>query len=162
MIKHTITVAMKAVEHLNQEQAVVMAFDQPIRGLAKEIQWRYADTMGEDKLVVMLGGLLIELAVLKAIGLWLLGSGWTEAIAQAGITTTGRAESLVTSTHITRTRYVHQQRPYKNYYVKSVENAPPFPKWCKHHASNIPQFQFWNMKLTFELLILILVRSFRP
>ena len=64
--------------------------------------------MGEDKLVDMIGGLLIELAVLKAIGSWLLGSGWTEAIAQAGITTTGRAESLVTSTHITRTRYVHQ------------------------------------------------------
>ena len=64
--------------------------------------------MGEDKLVDMIGGLLIELAVLKAIGSWLLGSGWTEAIAQAEITTTGRAESLVTSTHITRTRYVHQ------------------------------------------------------
>ena len=64
--------------------------------------------MGEDKLVVMLVGLLIELAVLKAMGSWLLGSGWTEAIAQAEITTTGRAESLVTSTHIRRTRYVHQ------------------------------------------------------
>ena len=37
-----------------------------------------------------------------------MGSGWTEAIAQVGITTSGRAESLVTSTHITRTRYVHQ------------------------------------------------------
>ena len=64
--------------------------------------------MGEVKLVVMLGALHIELAVLKAIGSWLLGSGWTEAVAQAGITTTGRAESLVTSVHITRTRYVHQ------------------------------------------------------
>ena len=64
--------------------------------------------MGEDKLVDMIGGLLIELAVLKAIGSWLLGSGWTEAIAQAEITTTGRAESLVTSTHIRRTRDVHQ------------------------------------------------------
>ena len=92
----------------DQGQAAVIAFDQPIYGLAEEIQWRYPDTMGEDKLVVMLGGLLIGLAVLKAIGSWLLESEWTEAIAQAGITTTGRAESLVTSTHITRTRYVHQ------------------------------------------------------
>ena len=72
MIKHTITVAIRAVEHLNQGQAAVIASDQPIYGLAKEIQWRYPDTMGEDKLVVMLGGLLIELAVLKAIGSWLL------------------------------------------------------------------------------------------
>ena len=108
MIKHAITVVMKAVEHLNPGQAAVIAFDQPLYALAKQIQWRYPDTMGEVKLVVMLGALHIELAVLKAIGSWLLGSGWTEAVAQAGITTTGRAESLVTSVHITRTRYVHQ------------------------------------------------------
>ena len=38
MIKHGITVTMKAVEHLNQGQAAVIAFDQPIYGLAKEIQ----------------------------------------------------------------------------------------------------------------------------
>ena len=38
MIKHGITVAMKAVEHLNQGQTAVIAFDQSIYGLAKEIQ----------------------------------------------------------------------------------------------------------------------------
>jgi len=170
MIKHAMTVVMKAVEHLNPGQAAVIAFDQPLYALAK-IQWRYPDTMGEDKLVVMLGGLHIELAVLKAIGSWLLGIGWTEAVAQAGITTTGRVESLVTSAHITRTRYVHQvtasslsilqQRAYKNYYAECAENALPFPEWRKDQASKIPQFQFWNMTLMFELLILILVRSFR-
>ena len=133
MIKHTITVAMKAVEHLNQEQAVVMAFDQPLRGLAKEIQWRYADTMGEDKLVVMLGRLLIELAVLKAIGSWLLGSGWTEAIAQAEITTTGRAESLVTSTHITRTRYIHQVT------ASSTETLQGLLRKISRERSSIPR-----------------------
>ena len=42
-----------------------------------------------------------------------------------------------------------------------MENAPPFPEWCKDPASKFQQFQFWNMTLTFELLILILVRSFR-
>ena len=36
-----------------------------------------------------------------------------------------------------------------------------FPDWCKDQAKKIPQFQFWNMTLKFELLILILVRSFR-
>ena len=83
----------KLLNTSDQGQAAVIAFDQPIYGIAEEIQWRYPDTMGEDKLVVMLGGLLIELAALKAIGSWLLGSEWTEAIAQAGVTTTGRAES---------------------------------------------------------------------
>ena len=117
--------------------------------------------MGEDKLIVMLGGLHIQLAVLKAVGSWLLGSGWTEAVAQARITTTGRAESLVTSDHITRTRYVHhvtasslyilKQRAYKNYYEECAENALLFPEGCKDKASKIPQFQFWNMTLKFEL-----------
>ena len=68
MIKHVITVVMKADEHLNPVQAAVVAFDQPLYALAKQIQSRYPDTMGEDKLVVMLGGLHRELAVLKAIG----------------------------------------------------------------------------------------------
>ena len=100
MIKHAITVFMKAVEHLNPGQAAVIAFDQPLYVLAKQIQWGYPDSMGEDKLVVMLGGLHLGLAVLKAIGscTW-LESGWTEAVAQAGRATTGRVESLVTSAH---------------------------------------------------------------
>ena len=102
MIKHTITVAMKAVQHLNPGQAPVIAFDQPLYALAKETQWTNPDTMGKEKLVVMLGGLHVELAALKAVGSWLAGSGWTDAVAQAGITTSGRAESLVTSAHITR------------------------------------------------------------
>ena len=73
--KHVITVVMKAVEHLNPGQKAFIAFDQPLLALAKEIQWRHLDTMGEDKLVIMLGGLHIEMAVLKAIGSWLSGSG---------------------------------------------------------------------------------------
>ena len=95
------------------------------------------DTMGEEKLVVMLGGLHIELVALKAIGSLRLGSGWTDAVAQAGITKNGWAESLVTSAQITRTRYAHkvtassfhilQHSAYKKY-SKSVEDAPPFPK----------------------------------
>ena len=59
---------MKAVEHLNPGQTAFIAFDQPLFALAKEIQWRHPDTMGEDKLVIMLGGLHIELAVLNAMG----------------------------------------------------------------------------------------------
>ena len=115
MIKHSITVVMKAVEHLNPGQAAVVSFDQPLYALAKQIQWRYPDTTGEDKLIVMLGGLHIELAVLEAIGSWLLGSGWTEAVAQAGITTTERAESLVTSAHY----YVYKISP-SNYGILAL------------------------------------------
>ena len=170
MIKHAVTVVMTAVQHLNPGQAPVIAFDRPLYALTKEIQWMNPDTMDEEKLVVMLGGLHIELAALKAVGSWLAGSGWTDAVAEAGITTSGRAESLVTSARITRTRYARQvtasslyilqHRAYKKY-SESEKDAPPFPEWCNHQASKFPQFQFWNMTLKFEFLILILVRSFR-
>ena len=91
--------------------------------------------MAEDKLVDMIGELLIELAVLKAIGSWLLGSGWTEAIAQAGITTTGRAESLVTSTHITRTRYAHQLQVT----ASSTEALQELLRKIRGERSSIPE-----------------------
>ena len=107
---------------------------------------------------------------ISADGSWLAGSGWTDAVAQAGITISARAESLVTLAHITPTRYAHQvtasslytlqHRAYKKY-SESEKDAPPFPEWCNHQAGKFLQFQFWNMTLKFELLILILVRSFR-
>ena len=158
MKKHAITVVMKAVEHLNPGQTAVIAFDQPLFALPKEIQWRHPDTMGEDKLVIMLGGLHIELAVLKAIGSWLSGSGWTEAVAQAGITSEGRTRYAhqVTASSL----YILQQRAYKKH-LESVEDTSSFPDWCKDEAKKISQFQFWSMTLKFELLILILVRFFR-
>ena len=57
------------------------------------------DTMGEEKLVTMLGGIRVELAALKAIRSLLLGSGWTDTVAQAGLTTIGRAESVTLAHH---------------------------------------------------------------
>ena len=36
-----------------------------------------------------------------------------------------------------------------------------FSDWCKDQAAKIPQFKFWNMTRKFELLILILVRTFQ-
>ena len=137
LIQYAITVVMKAVEHLNPGQAAVIAFDQPLYALARQIQWRYPDTMGEDKLVVMLGGLHRELAVLKATVSWLLGSGWTEADAQARITTTGRAESLVTSAHY----YVYKISP-SNYGIHAVytsaESLHELLRTIRREPSSIP------------------------
>ena len=137
MIKHAITVVMKAVEHLNPGQAAVIAFDQPLYALAKQIKWRFPDMMGEDKLIVMLGGLHIELAVLEAIGSWLLGSGWTEVVAQAGITTTERAESLVTSAHY----YAYKISP-SNYGIlalyTSAESLQELLRTMHRERSSIP------------------------
>ena len=47
------------------KQVPVLAADQPLYALAKEIQWTWPDSHGEDHFVIMFGGLHIEMAVLK-------------------------------------------------------------------------------------------------
>jgi hypothetical protein len=68
MIRHSMDVIKSAVEHLNAGQTPVIAFDQPLYALAKQIQWKWPEKYGEDMLVVMFGGLHIEMAALKTIG----------------------------------------------------------------------------------------------
>ena len=65
MIKHTMTIVKAVVQHLNPGQAPVPTADQPLFALAKQIQWTWPDILGENYFVVMLGGLHIEMAILK-------------------------------------------------------------------------------------------------
>ena len=81
--------------------------DQPLYAIGKQIQWEWP-SLGEERYVVMMGSLHIEMMFLKTIGDWIDGSGWTEAVTLSDITTSGRAESLTSVSSVTRTRYTHQ------------------------------------------------------
>ena len=50
----------------------------------------------------------IEKAALSTIGTLLEGTGWTSAIAEAGVASSGTAESLLNAASITKTRLAHQ------------------------------------------------------
>ena len=65
MIKHSMMIVQAAVQHLNPGQVPILAVDQPLYAIAKLIQWTWPITLGEDYFVVMLGGLHIEMAILK-------------------------------------------------------------------------------------------------
>ena len=67
MIAHSMRVVKAAVQHVNPSQAPVIALDQPLFALAKQIQWEIPD-FSEDKFVVMMGGLHIEMASFKMLG----------------------------------------------------------------------------------------------
>ena len=56
----------------------------------------------------MMGGLHTETNLLKLIGDWLHGSGWINLLVQANVTTSGKAESTLSSSHVTITRHIHQ------------------------------------------------------
>ena len=58
-------VVKNAVEHVNPAQTPVVTLDQPLFALAKQIQWKWPEKYGEDNMVVMFGGLHIEMAALR-------------------------------------------------------------------------------------------------
>ena len=174
MIRHSIDVVRNAVQHLNPGQTPVLTCDHPLFTLAKQIQWKWPDTYGEDKLVVMFGGLHIEMTALNTVGDWLQGSGWTQALVQAEITTAGTADSFLRAAHVTRTRrahqitaaalYILQRRAYDQYSTTNTEDDEhpgSFEDWCSQREQMYPQFQYWTTVLALELSTLIYVRSLR-
>ena len=99
MIKHSMDVIRAVVHHVNPAQIPVIAFDQPLFALAKQIQWSFAGAHGEDHFVLMLGELHIEMTAYKVLGKWMNGSGWTEVLSTAGVATQGVADSFITASH---------------------------------------------------------------
>ena len=139
--------------------------------IAKQIQWKWPEIYGEEKFVIMLGGLHIEKAALSTVGDYLKGSGWTSALVQADVATLGTADSFLKVLHITCTRRVHQRtltslfilkrRAYENYGLTLEENeiAVLFETWCKQRASGSPHFRCWEIVMEMESCILTFVRS---
>jgi len=50
----------------------------------------------------------IEMTMWKTCGDYLDGSGWTNALVQAGIASSGTADSFLKASHLTRTRHAHK------------------------------------------------------
>ena len=67
MIRHAMDVAQQAVHHLNPGQVPVLTLDQPLYAIAQQIQWSWPSGYGEDKFVILLGGLHLEMATLATI-----------------------------------------------------------------------------------------------
>jgi len=121
----------------------------------------------------MFGGLHIEMALLKAIGGWLEDSGWTSALVDANVSSSGTAESFIKASSITRSRRAHQvtasslyillQRAYTKYQEiqNDEENVLLFDDWCNRQISAVPHFQFWYTAMQLELLLLLFLRSIR-
>ena len=76
--------------------------DQPLFCIAKQIQWAWPDVFGEDKFVVVMGGLHIEMYIMKLLGDIVSGSGWTAVFVQSAVTTSGRADAILKGSHVTR------------------------------------------------------------
>ena len=61
----------------------IITCGQPLYAIAKQIQWNWPSTYGENHYVVMFGGLHFEMGALRLLGDLLEDSGWTGALTQA-------------------------------------------------------------------------------
>lgn len=150
MIQHSMKIAKQSTAHLNPEQAPVIVMDQPLFALAKQTQRHTADLYGEDKYVVMMGGLHTEMALFNMIRQWLNNSGWDNALVQGDVTREGRADGILKASHITSTRYAHQVSECALYaflcsaydeYIESsnTDNPADFETWKKTQCKDHPQ-----------------------
>ena len=145
MMRHSMDVIQQAIEHLNPGQVLVITVDQSLFVICKEIQWTWPEKYGEAKFVMVLGGLHIEMVMMKVLGDWLQDSGWVEALVQAKVTSLGTADSFLKAAHITHTCHVHQVTAYclhilmKKAYLQYTEMEPEldvkaFEEWCVERA----------------------------
>lgn len=169
MIKHGMDVVKQATDYINVGQTPVIAFDQPLFALAKKIQWNWKQIYGKEKFVIMMGALHIEMAVLKTLGDLLEDSGWCNLLVDADIASSGKAESFLHASHVTRTRYSHQvtvaalhcllNKAYEEYLLHGGNDS--FEVWKKKKEKDHPQFQYWSKVMNFQLVMLTFVRSIR-
>lgn len=169
MVKHGMDIQRKVTNHLNPGQTPVIAFDQPLFALGKFVQWCWPQTHGEKEYLVMFGGLHIEMALWTTIGQFLDGSGWTTALCDAGVATSGTADSFLKASHLTRTRHSHQvtamtlarlQREAWQLMGDSNDEGS-FTIWRGEMIKKSPTFHYWNIILDFEVLVLIFIRAHR-
>ena len=148
MILHAMEIVKNVAKCLDERQTPVIAMDQPVLALAKEIQWSSSSPYTEENYVVVLGGLHIEMCVLKLLGDWLEKCSWDSALVQASITTPGKANAFSKASHVTRTRYAHQVTAAALYFLQKQahecsDDSETFKKWCKRKVEKHPQFLYW-------------------
>jgi len=172
MLRHCFEVIQAAVQHVNPGQILVICVDQPLFAKMKQLQWSMDRLYGEDKFVILLGGLHTEMTCNKVFGHWLEGSGWVEALQEAKLATPGIVESFLKASHVTRTRHAHQvtacalyillKKAYDVYLTTNPQGPPEsFSLWCSRLKNKSPHFLYWFTCLELELLVLAFVRSLR-
>ena len=116
--------------------------------------------------VVMLGGLHTEMAPWSTLGDILEDSGWTTALIEAEVASSGTADSFLKVSHLTRTRHAHQltlltlQNLQQEAFMQ-FENSVSVDERRKDMLKQSPTFMFWDLILRYETLILIFIRAHR-
>ena len=149
MVRHGFDVIRRTTNFLNPLQTPVMEVDQPLFAIAKQIQWLFPDEYGEDVFVVLLGGLHLEKASFSMLGQLIDNTGWKQVISiVSNVFTFGKADSFLSCSHITRSRYAHQvtAAALKILLLKAYRNSSSessINDWSINKEKKAAQFKFW-------------------
>ena len=165
MVKHGMSLVQAITAYLNPDQIPVLACDQPIFAQCKYIQWKWPGIYGENKMIIMLGGLHVEKVLWYSVGDLLAFSGWTEALAEADVATSGTAESFLKASHITRTRHAHQVTALALSKLQqdafALSDSKDFEAWRLKMIKDSLTFHYWDLILKTEVQVLIFIRAHR-
>ena len=86
------------------------------------------------------------------------------ALTDAGIATSGTANSFLKSSHLTRTRHAHQTTCVALHELQQqafvfLADGESFEQWRKDMVKESPTFQYWDTILFIEISVLIFVRA---
>jgi len=168
MVYHAMRLVKKSTDFLNPGQAAVMACDQPIYAIAKQLQWTglYPD-ISEENFFVMLGGLHVEKVALKLIGDLLKDSEWSKVLVQAGLFTSGVADKLLSASHIKKTRRSHELTLAALHILKMkafeerVDKSVGYNQWNDERRKDSPMFFYWSLVMELEANMLGFIRAIR-
>ena len=103
----------------------------------------------------------------STFGSYLEGSGWTTALIQAGVASSGTAENFLKASHLTRTRYAHLQvsalalSKFQEMAYISTDGSMPKEAWRETMKKCSPMFHYWDTILYLEILGNLFVRAHR-
>lgn len=116
----------------------------------------------------------ISCGVFQLLGNWLEDSGWTNALVQADIASSGTADSFIRASHATKTRHAHQvtaatlhtllQQAYSkdcrlDDSITTQPDGKVFQEWCTQREKASVHFDYWLKTLSLEVLLLLYIRS---
>ena len=121
----------------------------------KKLLWTFPDELGEQKFVIMMGGLYIEMTLCHTLGDILRDSGWVEIIVESGT-----AASFLTAADPMKTRYTHQVTVaalttiHQDAYSSADMNLP-VGEWMSRNAEMNPTFTFWMLSMKYQQLVML-------
>ena len=166
MMKHSVDVITNITECLNTGQIPVVVADQPLYAELKYLQWALPDRYGDGKLVVLMGGLHIEMSLWNCIGDILENSGWTTVLVEAEVSSPGGGSLLLKSHHLTKTRAAHEvtllalHKLKMDAYTDSCTSLT-FSEWKQQMNEKSATFAYWNLIMQLQAKVFSFVRAQR-